>query len=239
MSWRDIFRDGAEDGIVFDEALVKVSTGQFDVEMVERLRLPHLNIRSIDSIGMCVNLRDLTLSCNRLRSLAAVGSLAQLQRLDVSFNMIVSLEGVSELRKLEVLRLQGNLIERMDVVVGLASVSTLRSLFLRDYDGKNANPVCTACPDYLAQTNAQLPMLRCLDGHYFCKESTNPFRIDAGDDDEISLPPSKPWVDAAFFRSCSWDGTKAGSAAEKNFYGVAAECKSLAMQAVESTKKIN
>jgi hypothetical protein len=42
---------------------------------------------------------------------------------------------------------------------------------------------------------------RCIDGNYFLHADANPVVMDAGDDEEMQLPQSVPWVSDGYFAS--------------------------------------
>lgn len=139
--------------------------------------------------------------------------------LDSNNNENSSTSSITTFGKLEVLRLQGNMIREMGSVVQLPSrLPKLRAIYLREPTFKGSNPVCDSVEDYAEQMAKYFsPKCRCIDGHYFCHEDAKPRRIDAGDDNEITLPLSKSWVNEQYFASAVTEnaGEKFGVGSEK------------------------
>ena len=201
-------RADAAGGIEFSDDLVRTASGHFDVALVTSLTVSNLTIRSVDRAvtSRLLSLTTLDISRNALTTLEGLAPLCRtLVRLDASANNIASvtplLEADAPFAALEVLRLQGNVIRDLPAVLQLARLPKLRAIYLRDQNLRNANPVCDE-PDYAAaMSRAFVPRARCIDGHYFCHESVRPQRLDDGDDNEIALPASRPWVTDEFFAS--------------------------------------
>lgn len=223
-------RTDANGGLEFSEELVRTASGQFDVELVQHLTLASLSLRSIDRgvASQLVLLSVLDISKNNLTSLDGIEPLARtLVRLDASNNRIKSLQPLyggagagdaAVFGKLEVLRLQGNEIRELSEVLPLAKqLPKLRALYLREENMRNPNPVCDAAPDYAKTMAAHfVPKCRCIDGHYFCHADVKPERLDDGDDNELVLPQSKPWLTDAFFSDAVTEnaGSKFGQQSE-------------------------
>jgi Leucine-rich repeat (LRR) protein len=70
------------------DALIKRESGQYDPEVVQRLRLEGLGISRIANLGRCSSLVELNLSRNELGEIAGLDTLITLQRLDLSHNKI-------------------------------------------------------------------------------------------------------------------------------------------------------
>ena len=208
-----------------DEELIKLASGQYDVALPQLLCLTGVGIGKIACLALCTNLTELDLSRNNLASTDGIHEAPQLRKLDLSYNKLARIDHVGRVGALEVLKLQGNLIADVDVLSALAPLTLLRALYLQDRDGGAANPVCTAQPHYGEVVLARLPRLRGLDGHYFFKEELNPKKIDGGDDEEITLPKSVPWLAPGAYPPPNPNAPKPGNATEKQFRAVLAECK--------------
>jgi Leucine-rich repeat (LRR) protein len=94
-------------------AMVKKEAGEYDVEVVQRLRVSRAALAGIgQSLQRCSLLLDLALPHNRLGRLEGLGGLIALTSLDLSFNRIKlvggGLEGLKALRSLD---LRANAIE--------------------------------------------------------------------------------------------------------------------------------
>jgi Leucine-rich repeat (LRR) protein len=220
------------DDLVLTEELVRVASGQFDVSLINTIALNDLGLRSLSSaLERCTSLTSLNLSSNRLMSVEGLEFVSgTLQILDISNNSISRLDTLSQFKKLEVLKVQQNRIESLEALGAMSSATmpALRSIYLQTRDRQLANPVCAEKETYAKCMNERFPKLRSLDGHYFLKEQANPMFIDAGDDQEVKLPASTPWLTEEGLRSLVTDPTKAGLITEKAFFALAAESKKLA-----------
>jgi hypothetical protein len=218
-----------DDRLVATEELVKYVAGQYDTALVRQLSLAHIGLKSLGNcFHGCITLTVLDLSHNALPSFDGVEALSEtLQRLNLSHNRLTSASGIGSLRRLEVLQLAGNNLDDAVKLFGeLDQLLALRSLSLREYDGTAANPLCAAIDSYGSTITKRYPKLRNLDGHYFCHDSLNPQRIDAGNDDEYVLPPSLPWLPSSYFSTKGFDnGQKVGVAAEQLFKAAVEECR--------------
>lgn len=117
-------------------------------------------------INKCVNLRELDLSGNRISSLRGLDgrTLVELKSLNVSKNQLDSLDGLAALPSLFHLHLQGNNLSDCSELQALAEkLPSLKSLYLQDLGGANANPICKD-HTYLESIKTHFPFLKCLDG---------------------------------------------------------------------------
>ncbi len=116
------------------------------------------NIRKIENLESCSNLRVLVLSFNEVHKIEGLGTLANLERLELGFNLIKRIEGLRGLQSLKMLELNNNLIYRLeDVNVLKKYVPSLTSLNLRN------NAMCEA-KTYRAAVLRRLQRLQHLDG---------------------------------------------------------------------------
>jgi hypothetical protein len=233
----------ASGGLECTEDLIRTASGQFDIGIVQTLTISNLGIRTIDRpiTSQLLSLTVLDISRNNLTSIFGLAPLARtLIRLDCSYNNIISVEpllGSAEddssgaFAKLEVLRFQGNMVRDMGSIAQLSSkLPKLRAIYFRESNCKGSNPLCDTVEDYAQQMAKYFsPKCRCIDGHYFCHEDVKPKRLDDGNDNEITLPLSKSWVNENFFSSVVTEnaGEKFGAKSE-------AEVKRL----LEETKKV-
>lgn len=144
------------------DQLIKRATGEYDCEIITRLRLEQLGITIIQNLDRCESLIELSLSRNEITSTAGLSTLTSLRVLDLSFNRIPRIE-LESLVSLITCDLRANLISEVQDLSTLAKISTLKTLSLRDRDHSNANPVC-AHPAYRNNLLMILPGLDTLDG---------------------------------------------------------------------------
>jgi Leucine-rich repeat (LRR) protein len=76
------------DAPTLNSELIKRTTGEYDVEMVQWLDLPDCGFRRIEALSPCTNLLKLSLAGNKIRTIEGLDSLVRLQRLDLSSNSI-------------------------------------------------------------------------------------------------------------------------------------------------------
>lgn len=222
----DVDGDGA---IVLSENLVKLASGQFDVALPQTLILTQLGISRLLApvLEKCVSVTILDLSYNKLRTTKGIAALANsLVHLDLRFNTLTALDEVAALRNLQVLRLQGNEIREQTEIANLADLKSLRALLLREKDGTAPNPVCSQS-NYVPLMNSWFPNVRCIDGHYFCKEDMNPKKIDLDQEEEYTMPKSTPWITEESLKTTLYDPNKVGAAQEKNFRAVLQDAKAM------------
>jgi hypothetical protein len=218
------------DEIDLTQELIKYATGQFDIALVHSLNIPMLQIRSVAPnafLECATRLTSLDVSRNLLTSLDPLALLTSLQLLDISCNMISSLEPLRKCVALEVLHAEGNCVDSMGALQCLEAtyLPNLRGLHLQRRDGSDSNPVCIDRKSYVAHMSKVFGYVRCLDGHYFCKDELNPMYIDSGNDREIQLPTTTPWIPATFFGSVLMEPAKVGAIPEKAFYSQVTDCK--------------
>ncbi len=218
-----------EGAIVLTENLVKLASGQFDVALPQTLVLSHLQISRLMApvLEKCVSITILDVSYNKLRTTKGIAALSNsLVQLDLRFNALTALDEVAALRNLQILRLQGNEIREQTEIANLADLKSLRALLLREKDGTAANPVCSQS-NYVPLMNSWFPNVRCIDGHYFCKEDMNPKKIDLDQEEEYTLPKSIPWITEENLKTALYDPNKVGVAQEKNFRAVLQDAKTM------------
>ena len=91
------------------DALIFKHSGQYDLEVVERLRLENLGISRFTNLDGCISLTDLSLASNSISDLSGLSSAGSaLKRLDLSNNKIKSLVPLEHMTAIEHLDLRGN-----------------------------------------------------------------------------------------------------------------------------------
>ena len=148
--------------MITDKLIIKES-GQYDPEIVARLRLDGMNIRIIQNLGRCTSLIELSLRNNEINMITGLESLVTLMKLDLSFNKIKKIDNLTGLVNLEYLDLRKNYISNIADIEHLQSLQQLGALYLQGIDGEDANPVCQN-PSYVTFILRVLPQLYLLDG---------------------------------------------------------------------------
>jgi len=83
-----------------DQQMIKRESGQYDLELVQRVSLKDQFIRVISNTQQMINLRDLDLSFNEITTIQGLAPLVALQRLDLSHNKIRVVQGLETLSNL-------------------------------------------------------------------------------------------------------------------------------------------
>mmetsp|Transcript_22278 Transcript_22278/g.37268 ORF Transcript_22278/g.37268 Transcript_22278/m.37268 type:complete len:244 (-) Transcript_22278:28-759(-) len=184
--------------MITDQQIIK-STGQYDKEVIQRLRLEASGIQRITNLEACVSMTDLSLSRNSIVDISGLEGLLSLRRLDLSFNKIRRIENLQELQALEHLDLRGNSIASVNDIEQLRCLPELKSLFLQESDGTYANPACSH-PSYITIVMRSLPQLQILDGaNLQISEAFNSLDQHIAkltpDPDSCATPPLQPWFD--------------------------------------------
>ena len=123
-------------------------------------------------MGRCVNLEELDLGDNAIESLVDLHDVKGLRKLTLTNNKLSSLEGLSwgAWPAIEHVFVQANAIATVDALhlSSLARLATLKSLYLKNFDGSQPNPICSSlrsgARDYREAVLKTLPKLRNLDG---------------------------------------------------------------------------
>ena len=126
--------------------------------LIVYLNLHGCNIRQIDNLNECVNLKHLILSFNEIHKIEGLEDLVLLERLELGFNLIKRIEGLRGLEALKKVELNNNLIYRLeDIGVLRKYLPLLSSLDLRN------NAVCDV-KGYRANVLRRIPSLNWFDG---------------------------------------------------------------------------
>ena len=152
--------------------------------------------------------------------------------LNLSFNALEDISLLTQFRRLQTLQLQGNRIASLENVTPIGTVGTLRTLQLQAFDLKSdQNPCCASVSreEYCKIMARAFPTVRCLDGHYFCKDEVDPsLGCLIGQDFEVQIPESTPWFSEKALQALStnvMDATKCGIMTEKAVLNAVADAK--------------
>jgi len=144
-------------------SLIKAVSGEFDLESVYKLTLNRMNIRAIENLEGCVNLQELNLSNNEIERIQGLEKLQSLRKITLTSNKISSLQGLDKCAALEHIFVQDNMIDNISEIANVSALKNLKSLYLRNIDGSQKNPVCDH-PSYRSSIVRQLPHISILDG---------------------------------------------------------------------------
>jgi len=176
------------DGGEFTEEYLQRLTGQPNLEDVTTVTCQNCRVFTLVGLRVTPNLVELDVSGNELRNLMGIEALVRLKKLVVSRNKIVRLGDLSALVSLEHLLCQGNLLENLDEVAGLASLPRFKSLYLRNNDLSQPNPMCSH-PAYRNAILRMLPNLRNLDGERLRNSGVGVSGYDGeGDMEDVGVP---------------------------------------------------
>jgi len=144
--------------------LIKQLSGEYDCDLVRRLKCERQGIREVTNLDKCPGLLELSMAHNQVASVSGLHTLVKLERLDLSFNEVASLEGIEGLKALQYLDLRDNGIASMEVLHPLRELHQLRTLYLKG-SGTSCSPnrVCQA-EDFVGKLRDMLPQLQFLDG---------------------------------------------------------------------------
>ena len=173
--------------------LIKKETSQYDVEIIQRLKLERMNINMISNLEFCISLVDLSLANNDIVIIKNLDSLVNLKRLDLSYNKINRIDGLDNIILLEWLDLKGNLIDDINNIIDLSPLQSLKSISFKNIDGDDANPICLN-NNYFDMIIRTLPSINIIDGGNIdiIKESNNLQKYYDKSKAEISLQENEP-----------------------------------------------
>lgn len=183
------------------EELIKSSTGEFDVEIVQSMSICNQSLfMGFETLNKCTHVQEIILSKNRFENVDGISKLEFLQVLDLSENHISDLSGFlsTEMPALEVLYLHGNNIREVDQIKCLQKLPRLRTLTFQRKSKKNP---CCSHPSYHNLVLQLLPNLKTLDGeHLQLKQSSQQALLDLLDtpEEDLQIPESKPWITSEF-----------------------------------------
>ena len=141
---------------------LRISTGEFDLELAQELDLSSHKLTDISSLSLCSSLVLLDLSYNLISDLYPLSQLHSLQILVLNSNYISDLTPLSQLYQIRTLELAGNKLGSIISLLNLGSLFNLTQLVMHDIRNELSNPVCKE-RDYFQQVVDALPMLTSLD----------------------------------------------------------------------------
>ena len=141
---------------------LRISTGEFDLELAQELDLSSKKLSDIFPLSLCSSLILLDLSCNSISDLQPLSDLHSLQVLILNSNSISDLAPLSQLYQIRTLELAGNKLGSIITLLSLGSLFNLTQLVINDTRNELSNPVCKE-GDYFQQVVDTLPMLTSLD----------------------------------------------------------------------------
>jgi len=186
-------------------SLIKAVSGEFDLQSVKRLMLCNMNIRRMEQLEDCSNITEIDLSDNRIIKIEGLQGSSKLRKLSLAGNQISTIEGLGHLNTLESLQIQGNQISSLSELEKLAPMQSLRTLFLKNIDGSQRNPVCDH-PSYRSVILRHLPQLTNLDGERL-KNAHSAVEGPSGNmgKPNFPVPESKPWLEGFAWDDCYED----------------------------------
>ncbi|XP_060601375.1 leucine-rich repeat-containing protein 61-like [Ruditapes philippinarum] len=233
------------DGVI-TKNLLKLRSGEFDLESIHTVILKNLDISDLGCIGECSTLQRLDVSYNNLTKLHKLAGLENLQYLNLAANRISSLEGLQVLDNLEKLNLAGNLIGGVDSLRCLTGLEKLSSLRLRDNSKGLSNPVCMNS-NYITDVMAIFPNLQTLDGERLKGRGSDVFkmlreidtalanRTDGGDSREYAV---ESWVKDDYWQpSEKFEQTMLGDA-QQQLEDLLSSCKRLSATADDKLQQL-
>ena len=159
-----------------DDDMIKRESGQYDLELVQRLYLQNQFIKVISNTMNLINLVDLSLSRNEIVTINGLSTLTLLKRLDLSYNKISLVQNLETLVQLQWLDIGYNRIESLvDAMEHLSELPKLTSLKLGEsindkndqivmHGGAIAPNPCITSKKYPLLAFEYLPNLTVLDG---------------------------------------------------------------------------
>mmetsp|Transcript_11139 Transcript_11139/g.29839 ORF Transcript_11139/g.29839 Transcript_11139/m.29839 type:complete len:240 (-) Transcript_11139:437-1156(-) len=176
---------------------VKKAAGEYDPELITRVRLPSASLTAMGGLETVVNMIELALPNNAIRAISGLEACVKLERIDLSSNQISRIEGLEGLTSLRFLDLRENQIRELGNIDALVNLHCLEQLHLQNgADGTRRNAVCEEAT-YLSTIKTRLPALTTLDNERMA------LKMDAGEADglqadaELLEPlPAESWCQA-------------------------------------------
>ncbi|XP_069760642.1 leucine-rich repeat-containing protein 61 isoform X2 [Narcine bancroftii] len=226
--------------------LLKLISGEFDLESILFLKLTKMGICSLGCIDDCVNLERLDLSRNDISNLKPLASLRLLTVLNLSANRISNLDPLHACENLQSLNLAGNLISSFDALHSITDLKNLDTMRLKDTICSFSNPVCMNT-SYLNTMLDMFPNIKVLDGervsgrgsdlYQLCKNIDASLKeIDGSVPIHAPLVPKK-WVEDGYWELKPMQQTQTDEAIEQ-FHGLVKECRELNSKAADVITKI-
>lgn len=223
------------------KAMLKRTSGEFDLESIFTLNLSDMGIEDLGCIGLCTTLESLNLSRNNCSQLLPLSGLSCLTHLDLSSNRISNIEGLQTLSNLCSLNIAGNLISSCDVLRILRDLEKFTELRMKDNIRGLTNPACHSV-QYKSRVLSFLPDLSVLDGERLAGKGSDLFKIFEEMDrsiEDIKLATSginsvsarpEPWFSQEIL-NFNQESTKTkqieSDSAGKKFAGLLSDCNQL------------
>ncbi|XP_053568904.1 leucine-rich repeat-containing protein 61 [Bombina bombina] len=232
-------KDNETEGGRITSEMLKLRTGEFDLESIIFLKLRGLGLYELGCLGACLNLERLDLSNNNITHLGPLSSLKMLVALNLSCNRISSLEPLASCENLQTLNVAGNSLCGVESLYCLKGLHKLESIRLRDPVYNLSNPLC-ANGAYRHSVLETIPSVRVIDGervsgcgsdlYHLCKDIDNSLKRFISNGTVEGSGSSKPWVEEGY-----WDLKPTQSTiieeTYKQFNDVLQECKELSKKA--------
>lgn len=177
-----------EEEVQITPKIIKILTGQFDLESVRILKLNNLYIRRIETVHFCNNLEHLNLSNNNIRNIEGIEGLIQLKYLDLSFNQIEHLANIDTLKNLRILNMKHNQLDTIEELKILILFPLLQDVNFQQ------NPICKI-PNYYNIIRDYIPHISIIDDEHkalrviLSNEHNKPIDLSKADiDPEIYSP---------------------------------------------------
>jgi len=187
-----------------------------------------MNIKQLDSLHHCPNLTDLNLTGNELTKVEGLESCTSLRKLTLTSNSISVLGNLGTLVSLEHLFLNDNKVSDHQEILKLATLTNLKSLYFKNIDGTQKNPVCDH-PSYRAVIIRHLPFISNLDGERM--KRTESFGevppVESRDGPSFEIPPTEPWLKDFDWDDCFHDVDSFLKNSEEKFMATIQEAKTL------------
>eukprot|EP00057_Strongylocentrotus_purpuratus_P001216 XP_001196680.2 PREDICTED: leucine-rich repeat-containing protein 61 [Strongylocentrotus purpuratus] len=239
-------KDNSLHGTCITPQLLKIQSGEFEMDSIFSLNLRHQDIDDLGPIGSCSCLQRLDISRNDLTSLKALSPLKQLVFLNVAANRISSLEPLTELESLRSLNAAGNLIASFESIYALANLQNLEDMRFQDPLQDWTNPICNGAA-YRSTIMSHFCHLKVLDGERLCGKGSEVFtslrqldreiaKCNDRSGDHVTQKSSGSWVDKGF-----WDtGTvqkKEMDDTEKQIREMILDCRTLSNAALHKIQQ--
>ena len=171
---------------------IKTFAKKFDLNIIFLLNLSNKGIGAVGSLPQCTNLLMLDLSYNNVLMLNGMDTCICLTHINVSYNKISQLNPLKNCKELNTIMAQGNRIKDFKTIESLDGLKKLSSLYLQEFNGEGANPVCE---DYNYANNifTSLPELTLLDGQCKNQERLTSPQVENWDDDVLNFISDDPW----------------------------------------------
>jgi hypothetical protein len=173
---------GQEEEYSISHKLLKLASGQFDLQSIRILTLCNLNIPRIVNLQECIKVETLDLSANQIQVIEGLESLTKLRVLNLSDNKITKIEGLDKQKNLQTLNLGNNLIK--EDVQKLANLQKLRNVNL------SGNPIAED-PQLVTTIKTLLPKISYINGEHVLLQMQLTFDEQT---ESFVLPESKSWT---------------------------------------------